>query len=139
MSCVSMDVSCPTTHCSHPAKRRGECCPTCNGWYILYINVFRCFCQIYVAYCHMSSSISFEVVFTVTVQVQDHYMCVCDLTECEYDRRVYADGKVFTPAGSVPCLQCRCKASPYGILQQKMSFTNRKCVYFCLLKMSNES
>ncbi|XP_028441200.1 kielin/chordin-like protein isoform X2 [Perca flavescens] len=59
MSCDRMDSSCPTLSCSHPAKRKGECCPTCD--------------------------------------------------ECEYDRRVYADGKVFTPAGSGPCLQCRCK------------------------------
>ncbi|CAK6951146.1 kielin/chordin-like protein [Scomber scombrus] len=59
VSCVRMGASCPTTYCSHPAKRKGECCPTCN--------------------------------------------------ECEYERRVYADGKVVTPAGSGPCLQCRCK------------------------------
>ncbi|XP_070763397.1 kielin/chordin-like protein [Enoplosus armatus] len=59
VSCERMDSSCPQLRCSHPAKRKGECCPTCD--------------------------------------------------ECEYDRRVYADGKVFTPAGSGPCLQCRCK------------------------------
>ncbi|TMS05280.1 Kielin/chordin-like protein [Larimichthys crocea] len=59
VSCERMDSSCQTLHCSHPAKRKGECCPTCN--------------------------------------------------ECEYDRRVYADGKAFIPAGSGPCLQCRCK------------------------------
>ncbi|KAM9854759.1 kielin/chordin-like protein [Aulostomus maculatus] len=59
VSCERTDASCPTVHCSHPAKRKGECCPTCK--------------------------------------------------ECEYDRRVYTDGKVFIPAGSGPCLQCRCK------------------------------
>ncbi|KAM9377036.1 kielin/chordin-like protein [Pholidichthys leucotaenia] len=53
-------TSCPPPQCSHPAKREGECCPTCNA--------------------------------------------------CEYDRRVFAEGAVFTPAGSGPCLQCRCKA-----------------------------
>lgn len=36
---------------------------------------------------------------------------VCIPAECEFDRKVYADGKVFAPAGSGPCLQCRCKAS----------------------------
>ncbi|XP_013888896.1 kielin/chordin-like protein isoform X2 [Austrofundulus limnaeus] len=60
VSCERMEASCPTPHCKHPAKRRGECCPTCR--------------------------------------------------ECEFDRRVYADGQVFVPAGSGPCLQCRCKA-----------------------------
>ncbi|XP_044050662.1 kielin/chordin-like protein isoform X3 [Siniperca chuatsi] len=59
VSCERMDSSCPPLRCSHPAKRKEECCPTCD--------------------------------------------------ECEYDRRVYADGKVFIPAGSGPCLQCRCK------------------------------
>ncbi|XP_017261029.1 kielin/chordin-like protein isoform X2 [Kryptolebias marmoratus] len=60
VSCERMEASCPTPHCKHPAKRNGECCPTCR--------------------------------------------------ECEFDRRVYPDGKVFVPAGSGPCLQCRCKA-----------------------------
>ncbi|XP_072241827.1 kielin/chordin-like protein [Leuresthes tenuis] len=60
VSCERMDASCPTPHCSHPAKHKGECCPTCE--------------------------------------------------ECEYERRVYADGNVFVPAGDGPCLQCRCKA-----------------------------
>ncbi|XP_022610122.1 kielin/chordin-like protein [Seriola dumerili] len=59
VSCERMDASCPTLRCSHPAKRKGECCSTCDA--------------------------------------------------CEYDRRVYTDGKVFNPAGSGPCLQCRCK------------------------------
>ncbi|XP_047453521.1 kielin/chordin-like protein [Mugil cephalus] len=59
VSCERMDASCPALRCSHPVRRKGECCPTCS--------------------------------------------------ECEYDRRVYADGRVFTPAGNGPCLQCRCK------------------------------
>ncbi|GLD68832.1 kielin/chordin-like protein, partial [Lates japonicus] len=59
VSCERMDASCPTPRCRHPAKRKGECCATCDV--------------------------------------------------CEYDRRVYADGEVFTPPGTGPCLQCRCK------------------------------
>ncbi|KAM3609081.1 uncharacterized protein V6R79_009469 [Siganus canaliculatus] len=59
VSCEHVDSLCPTPHCSHPTKRKGECCPTCD--------------------------------------------------ECEYDQRVYADGKAFSPPGSGPCLQCRCK------------------------------
>lgn len=69
VSCERMEASCPTPRCSHPAKRKGECCPTCN--------------------------------------------------ECEFDRRVYADGKVFTPAGSGPCLQCRCKAGNIVCYEEK--------------------
>ncbi|KAM6936923.1 kielin/chordin-like protein [Xenentodon cancila] len=60
VSCEHTEASCPTPNCRHPAKRKGECCPTCR--------------------------------------------------ECEYDRRVYADGKAFNPPGSGPCVQCRCKA-----------------------------
>ncbi|XP_030586932.1 kielin/chordin-like protein [Archocentrus centrarchus] len=59
VSCEHMAASCPTPHCSHPAKHRGQCCPTCS--------------------------------------------------DCEYERRVYTDGTSFTPPGSGPCLQCRCK------------------------------
>ncbi|XP_044213158.1 kielin/chordin-like protein isoform X1 [Thunnus albacares] len=69
VSCERMDASCPTVHCSHPAKRKGECCPTCN--------------------------------------------------ECEYDRRVYADGKVFIPPGGGPCLQCRCKGGSVICREEK--------------------
>ncbi|KAM7414471.1 hypothetical protein PAMA_019340 [Pampus argenteus] len=69
VSCERMDASCPTAHCSHPAKRKGECCPICN--------------------------------------------------ECEYDGRVYADGKVFSPAGSGPCLQCRCKGGSVICREEK--------------------
>ncbi|XP_057692024.1 kielin/chordin-like protein isoform X2 [Corythoichthys intestinalis] len=60
VSCERTEASCPAPRCNHPAKRKGECCPTCN--------------------------------------------------ECEFDGRVYADGKVFVPPGSGPCLQCRCKS-----------------------------
>ncbi|KAM6960594.1 kielin/chordin-like protein [Aplochiton taeniatus] len=59
VSCERVDTSCPAVRCSHPAKPREQCCPTCD--------------------------------------------------ECEYEGRVYADGKVFNPAGGGPCLQCRCK------------------------------
>ncbi|KAK2842201.1 hypothetical protein Q5P01_012401 [Channa striata] len=59
VTCEHMAASCPTARCNHPARRKGECCPTCD--------------------------------------------------ECEYDTRVYANGKVFIPAGGGPCLQCRCK------------------------------
>ncbi|XP_056138469.1 kielin/chordin-like protein [Lampris incognitus] len=71
VSCRRTDASCPTLHCSHPAKPRGQCCPTCD--------------------------------------------------ECEYDRRVYANGKVFSPAGSGPCLQCRCKGGSVICHEEKCS------------------
>lgn len=41
-------------------------------------------------------------------------------SDCEYDRKVYANGRVFIPAGSGPCLQCRCKASLGGIFKKKV-------------------
>ncbi|KAM4553451.1 kielin/chordin-like protein [Fundulus diaphanus] len=69
VSCERMEASCPTPQCSHPAKRKGECCPTCK--------------------------------------------------ECEFDRRVYADGNVFVPPGNGPCLQCRCKAGNVACYEEK--------------------
>ncbi|XP_026028050.1 kielin/chordin-like protein [Astatotilapia calliptera] len=29
--CRNMAASCPTSHCTHPARHRGECCATCNA------------------------------------------------------------------------------------------------------------
>lgn len=51
----------------------------------------------------------------LTAVFQFEYYCSI---ECEYDRREYADGKVFIPAGSGPCLQCRCKASLSGVCRK---------------------
>ncbi|XP_039471679.1 kielin/chordin-like protein isoform X2 [Oreochromis aureus] len=31
VSCINMAASCPTPHCTHPARHRGECCATCNN------------------------------------------------------------------------------------------------------------
>lgn len=33
MSCEPLDQPCPTPQCNHPARRKGECCPTCDGWF----------------------------------------------------------------------------------------------------------
>ncbi|KAM8892202.1 kielin/chordin-like protein isoform 2-T2 [Spinachia spinachia] len=69
VSCERMDSTCPSPRCSHPAKHKEQCCPTCDG--------------------------------------------------CEYERRMYADGKVFNPAGSGPCLQCRCKGGNVSCREEK--------------------
>ncbi|XP_027855893.1 kielin/chordin-like protein [Xiphophorus couchianus] len=69
VSCERMEASCSTVHCSHPVRRKGECCPICK--------------------------------------------------ECEFDRRVYADGKLFVPPGSGPCLQCRCKTGNVICYEEK--------------------
>lgn len=41
------------------------------------------------------------------------------LTDCEFEQEVKADGSVFVPAGSGPCLKCRCKVSVWGIACRK--------------------
>lgn len=92
VSCEHVDASCPASRCSHPAKRTEECCPTCEGQRILST-----------AHCDVCPTLASLVVFV--------------LTECQYDNRVYADGSVFSPTGSGPCLQCRCKASVCIILR----------------------
>lgn len=69
VSCEHMAPLCPPLRCSHPARAKGECCPSCK--------------------------------------------------ECEYERRVFANGRVFTPAGSGPCLQCTCKNGNVICRQEK--------------------
>ncbi|XP_018581810.2 kielin/chordin-like protein [Scleropages formosus] len=69
VSCEHLDSQCPPVRCSHPARTRGQCCPSCDM--------------------------------------------------CEYERRVYADGKVFNPPGSGPCLQCICKGGNVRCHQER--------------------
>lgn len=92
MSCEPLDQPCPTPQCNHPARRKGECCPTCDGWVFVLL----------------SSPIENERSVTLTRQ-GPIYVCVCVFEVCEYDRRLYTDGETFSPEGSGPCLQCRCK------------------------------
>lgn len=69
VSCEHVAPLCPPLRCSHPARAKGECCPSCN--------------------------------------------------ECEYEGRVLAHGKVFTPVGSGPCLRCTCKNGNVICRQEK--------------------
>uniref|UniRef100_H3DPF7 Kielin cysteine rich BMP regulator n=1 Tax=Tetraodon nigroviridis TaxID=99883 RepID=H3DPF7_TETNG len=77
VSCERVDSLCPAPRCSHPATRKGECCPTCN--------------------------------------------------DCEYEQKVFADGKVFVPAGSGPCLQCRCKLKSGSVICRQEKCPPVKC------------
>lgn len=108
VSCGRTDSSCPTVKCSHPAKQKGECCPTCQGQYLkVKSNVF--FCCLFVQI--DSRNLKIEImILTLFVSV---------LTDCEFEQEVHADGKVFVPAGSGPCLKCRCKVSVWGIACRK--------------------
>ncbi|KAK7892159.1 hypothetical protein WMY93_024122 [Mugilogobius chulae] len=45
--------------------------------------------------------------------------CCPSCKECEYERRVYANGNVFTPDGSGPCLRCTCKNGNVICRQEK--------------------
>ncbi|KAL4659485.1 kielin/chordin-like protein [Arapaima gigas] len=69
VSCERLDSTCPPVRCSHPARTRGQCCPSCDM--------------------------------------------------CEFERRVYADGKVFNPQGSGLCLQCICKGGNVRCHQER--------------------
>lgn len=109
VSCERIDSSCPTLKCSHPARQKGECCPTCQGQYLnVKSNVFF---LLFVQIDFINLKIDQIMILTLFVSVP---------TDCEFEQEVHADGKVFVPAGSGPCLKCRCKVSVWSI-------TCRKC------------
>lgn len=106
VSCEHIDSSCPTPKCSHPARQKGECCPTCQGQYLnVKSNGFLLFVQI-----------DFRNL-KIKIMILTSFVPV--LTDCEFEQEVHADGKVFVPAGSGPCRKCRCKVSVWGIACRK--------------------
>lgn len=120
VSCERMDSSCPALKCSHPARQKGECCPTCQGQYLNVksnVGFFLLFVQI------DSRNLKIEIMILTSF--------VSVLTDCEFEQEVHADGKVFVPAGSGPCLKCRCKVSVWGI-------TRRKCLILEGTEMSQQ-
>lgn len=61
MSCERMDSSCPTPRCSHPAKRKGECCPTCDGQYICNTHVINVISCVFIEFVLPPSSLIFSI------------------------------------------------------------------------------
>ncbi|XP_076848974.1 kielin/chordin-like protein isoform X2 [Brachyhypopomus gauderio] len=122
--CVSGNVHCehhpcPTTACSHPVRRAGDCCPRCEQCEYesqIYLDgqrfvsernpCLQCQCVSGVVDCTEDSCPPLRC----THPARQHGECcpTCDL--CEYDRRVYTSGTVFKPQEDNPCLTCTCQA-----------------------------
>uniref|UniRef100_A0A8C7YAG1 VWFC domain-containing protein n=1 Tax=Oryzias sinensis TaxID=183150 RepID=A0A8C7YAG1_9TELE len=120
-SCLEGQVHCErekcNTACEYPVTPPpNSCCPVCHDCGVNGHNFpngavvpsgdrcQECTCENGNVVC---SAISCPAVFCRNPQRGE---CCPTCKDCEYEQRVYADGKVFAPAGSGPCLQCRCKA-----------------------------
>lgn len=97
VSCERLDATCPTPTCSHPARQKGECCPTCHS---------QCLNARPQQFALRPQW--FEKLPKSRPSPTSSRSVAAD---CEFEQEVHADGKAFVPAGSGPCLKCRCKAS----------------------------
>ncbi|XP_042352823.1 kielin/chordin-like protein [Plectropomus leopardus] len=116
---VCSPIPCPALSCRNPVHRAGDCCPRCEQCEYeseVYVDgqklpsrdpCLHCRCSAGEVSCERMDSSCPTPHCSHPAQRKGECCYTCN--ECEFDRRVYADGKVFTPAGSGPCLQCRCK------------------------------
>ncbi|XP_069019593.1 kielin/chordin-like protein [Embiotoca jacksoni] len=124
-TCVNGNVACsalrcPGVSCHNPVHHPGDCCPRCEQCEYesqLYVNgqkfpsrrdpCLHCRCSAGEVSCERMDASCPKPHCRHPVRRKGECCPTCN--ECEYDRRAYADGEVFIPAGSGPCLQCRCK------------------------------
>ncbi|XP_056907493.1 kielin/chordin-like protein [Takifugu flavidus] len=134
-TCVNGNVlcsahPCPSPPCQNPVRRPGDCCPRCEQCEYeskLYVDgqkfssrtepCLHCRCS--------AGEVSCERVDSLCPTPQCSHPatpkgeCCPTCRDCGYDQKVFADGKVFTPAGSGPCLQCRCKGGSVICQEEK--------------------
>ncbi|KPP79601.1 hypothetical protein Z043_100810, partial [Scleropages formosus] len=124
VSCEHLDSQCPPVRCSHPARTRGQCCPSCDSESP--VDEDRRRREELTAHCQIArlGSRSAAVQWK-NGQTRDDGTLAWGMSShlnrsvCEYERRVYADGKVFNPPGSGPCLQCICKGGNVRCHQER--------------------
>ncbi|XP_071356594.1 kielin/chordin-like protein isoform X2 [Trachinotus anak] len=117
---VCSALRCPVLSCRNPVHRAGECCPRCEQCEYeskVYVDgqkfpsrtdpCLHCRCSAGEVSCERMDVSCPTPRCNHPANRKGQCCPTCDA--CEYDRRVYTDGKVFIPAGSGPCLQCRCK------------------------------
>ncbi|XP_034032503.1 kielin/chordin-like protein isoform X2 [Thalassophryne amazonica] len=113
-------VSCPSLLCRKPLHHAGECCPRCDQCEYessIYLDgqtvpsktdpCRRCSCSAGEVYCENIDASCPMPHCSHPAKATGECCPMCK--DCEYDRRVYPDGNVFVPAGSGPCIQCKCK------------------------------
>ncbi|KAK6488158.1 kielin/chordin-like protein isoform X1 [Huso huso] len=123
-TCVNGDihcnpVACPPVQCRNPVQRPGDCCPRCEECeydsktfvdgqsFISAVNpCLSCRCS--------AGRVSCERLDPNCPPIRCSHpakqigQCCPSCEVCEYERRIYTSGRVFTPPGSSPCLQCTC-------------------------------
>ncbi|XP_051512067.1 kielin/chordin-like protein isoform X2 [Myxocyprinus asiaticus] len=111
---------CPPTPCQYPIRRPGECCARCEECIYegeQYVDgqtfvsrqdpCLRCRCLGGQVSCDPTESSCQAVYCTHPAKPRGQCCPSCDM--CEYEGRIYENGKEFRPPGGGPCLQCICK------------------------------
>ncbi|KAF3688881.1 Kielin/chordin-like protein Cysteine-rich motor neuron 2 protein [Channa argus] len=116
VTCDHMDTSCPTAHCSHPARHKGECCPTCEGQYNSY-TVFPFLCSSWQPEgpCSSCTCVNGETLCTHThchstecLHPTKNRSCCAVCESCTFNHRIYSNGQRFTSPDQ-PCHICICQ------------------------------
>ncbi|RXM30472.1 Kielin/chordin-like protein [Acipenser ruthenus] len=112
-------IACPPVHCRNPVQRPGDCCPRCEECeydsktfvdgqsFISTVNpCLSCRCSAGQVSCERLDPNCPPIRCSHPAKQIGQCCPSCDM--CEYERRIYTSGRVFTPPGSSPCLQCTC-------------------------------
>uniref|UniRef100_A0A8C5BPR6 Kielin cysteine rich BMP regulator n=1 Tax=Gadus morhua TaxID=8049 RepID=A0A8C5BPR6_GADMO len=133
VSCERMDASCPSLPCSHPAKPRGQCCPSCDRDVCVCVRVCVCVCVACVLEdqeyeegarwrpegpCSSCACVNGETVCTHTQcppteclhPAKNTGSCCAVCESCTYNHRIYGNGQRFVTPDQ-PCLVCTCQVS----------------------------
>nr|XP_055029771.1 kielin/chordin-like protein isoform X2 [Misgurnus anguillicaudatus] len=119
---------CPPTSCHNPVQRPGECCPRCEecrheGQMYLEGESFvsrqdpciTCRCLGGQVICGSRECQAPQC--THPAKSRDQCCPSCDM--CEYEGRIYEDGREFRPPGDGPCFQCTCKGGNVRCHQER--------------------
>ncbi|XP_061107394.1 kielin/chordin-like protein [Conger conger] len=134
-TCFNGDLKCSPTSCPHalcrnPVTRPGECCPRCEQCDYesqVYVDgqVFvsrldpcsRCQCSGGEVSCERLDHTCPPLQCTHPAQTKSQCCPTCEM--CEYERKVYTNGKRFNPPGSGPCVHCTCMNGNVRCHQEK--------------------
>ncbi|XP_041113770.1 kielin/chordin-like protein isoform X2 [Polyodon spathula] len=112
-------VVCLPVQCRNPVQQPGDCCPRCEECeydsktfvdgqsFISTVNpCLNCRCSAGRVSCERLDPNCPPIRCSHPAKQIGQCCPSCDM--CEYERRIYTSGPVFTPPGSSPCLQCTC-------------------------------
>uniref|UniRef100_A0AAV2KWB3 VWFC domain-containing protein n=1 Tax=Knipowitschia caucasica TaxID=637954 RepID=A0AAV2KWB3_KNICA len=134
-TCLGGDVRCsplpcPALPCPSPVHRVGDCCPSCDqcefeaqryaegqAFSSSRDPCIQCHCSAGIVSCENTAYSCPRL--RCSHPARSAGECCPSCKECEYETRVYANGNVFTPVGSGPCLHCTCKNGNVICRQEK--------------------